>query len=134
MRFSLLPLCMVVVGLVGCTTQYKPVEPFPEKSQTLHQEKGRKTVHRVTPVQLYTNPADLINKPFRDLGEVSGEDCQANAQSSPPNLNTARKRMQVKASSLKANAVLVHQCEVISTNSGCYREAVCQGSALKVSQ
>jgi len=125
---------MMIIGLAGCTTPYKPVEPFPDKGLSQNQEKVRKPVHRATPVQLYTDATDLINKPFRDLGEVSGEDCQVNAQSSPPNLNTARKRMQIKASSLKANAILVHQCEVISTNSGCYREAVCQGSALKVTQ
>ncbi|MBT0720175.1 Rcs stress response system protein RcsF [Tatumella sp. TA1] len=134
MRLRLLPLCMIIVGIAGCATKYKPVEPFPKKNQAQTEEKVRKPIHRATPVQLYTNPTDLINKPFRDLGEVSGEDCQASAQSSPPNLNTARKRMQMKASNLKANAILVHQCEVIATNAGCYREAVCQGSALKITQ
>ncbi|WP_241622515.1 Rcs stress response system protein RcsF [Rosenbergiella australiborealis] len=133
MRVRLLPLCMVIVGLTGCTTAYKPVEPFPEKNLTQNHDRVHK-MHRASSLQLYTDPAELINKPFRDLGEVSGEDCQASIQNSPANLSIARKRMQLKAATLKANAILVHQCEVITTNSVCYREAVCQGSALKVTQ
>ncbi len=134
MRLRLLPLCFVVIGLSGCATEYKPVKPFPEKVLSQRTEKSRKTSHRTAPVQLYTNPTDLINKPFRDLGEVSGSDCQVSNQDSPANINTARKRIQLKASDLKANAILVHQCETITSNAGCYREAVCQGSALKITQ
>jgi RcsF protein len=36
-------------------------------------------------------------KPFRELGEVTGESCQASNQDSPPNIPTARKRMQINA-------------------------------------
>ncbi|MDI5829626.1 Rcs stress response system protein RcsF, partial [Salmonella enterica subsp. enterica serovar Kentucky] len=32
---------------------------------------------RAAPVRIYTNAEDLVGKPFRDLGEVSGESCQA---------------------------------------------------------
>ena len=81
---------------------------------------------------MYTDAADLVSKPFRDLGEVSAEDCQMSNQSSPPNIATARKRMQIKAAQMKANAVLLHKCEIVSSTPGCYRQAVCQGSALKV--
>ncbi|WP_312059101.1 Rcs stress response system protein RcsF, partial [Pantoea septica] len=35
---------------------------------------------------------------------------------------------------LNANAVLLHQCEIVSCTPGCYRQAICQGSALKVNQ
>jgi RcsF protein len=76
---------------------------------------------------------NLIGKPFRDLGEVSGDSCQATNQDSPPNIPTARKRMQINASKMKANAVLLHSCEVTSGTPGCYRQAVCVGSALNVS-
>lgn len=134
MRVVLLPLCLVAVGLSGCTTRYKPVEPFPKKPLSQHSANTHKNPHRSAPVQLYTDPAALINKPFRDLGEVSGADCQATRQDSPANINTARKRMQLKAANIKANAILVHQCEVITSNSGCYRQAVCQGSALNITQ
>jgi len=74
-----------------------------------------------------------VSKPFRDLGEVYGDDCQSSSQDSPPNLATARKRMQIRASGMKANAVLVHKCEIVTGAQGCYRQAICQGSALKVS-
>ncbi|VTR61606.1 outer membrane lipoprotein [Serratia fonticola] len=59
------------------------------------------------PVKLYKSAEELVGKPFRDLGEVSGESCQTTVQDSPPNLNTARKRMQTRASYMKANAVLL---------------------------
>ncbi|CBY28399.1 protein RcsF [Yersinia enterocolitica subsp. palearctica Y11] len=41
--------------------------------------------------------------------------------------------MQTRASYMKANAVLLHQCEILSAVPGCYQQAVCQGSALNVS-
>jgi uncharacterized protein YbjQ (UPF0145 family) len=46
-----------------------------------------------------------VGKPFRELGEVTGESCQASNQDSPPNIPTARKRMQINAAKMKANAV-----------------------------
>ncbi|WP_034949575.1 Rcs stress response system protein RcsF [Erwinia oleae] len=129
-----LPLCLLALSLTGCSLlhkPYKPVEPFKPTPQT---ELTRvKPTPRPAMVKLYTDAGDLVSKPFRDLGEVYGEDCQASAQNSPPNINTARKRMQIRASSMKANAVLLHHCEVVSSAQGCYRQAVCQGSALKVS-
>ncbi|MFO5515067.1 Rcs stress response system protein RcsF, partial [Klebsiella pneumoniae] len=54
-------------------------------------------------------------------------------QDSPPNIPTARKRLQINAARMKANAVLLHRCEVTSGTPGCYRQAVCLGSALNVS-
>ena len=61
------------------------------------------------------------------------EPVQASNQDSPPNIPTARKRMQINASKMKANAVLLHSCEVTSGTPGCYRQAVCIGSALNIS-
>ncbi len=87
---------------------------------------------RATPVRIYTNAEELVGKPFRDLGEVSGDSCQASNQDSPPSIPTARKRMQINASKMKANAVLLHSCEVTSGTPGCYRQAVCIGSALNI--
>lgn len=134
MRLHLLPLCLIAIALTGCVTQYKPVEPFPTEKQARHTPAPKKTVRHSSPVKLYTDATELVRKPFRDLGEVSSEDCQRTAQDSPVNMNTARKRLQIKAASLKANAILLHQCEVITTHQGCYRQAICQGSALEISQ
>ena len=128
------PLCLLALSLTGCSLlhkPYKPVEPFkrPAQSQSVHV----KPAPRPAPVKLYSDASDLVSKPFRDLGEVYGEDCQSSRQGSPPNIATARKRMQIRASGMKANAVLLHKCEIVTNSQGCYRQAVCQGSALKVS-
>ncbi|CAH0291275.1 Rcs stress response system protein RcsF [Erwinia aphidicola] len=132
MRF--LPLCLLALTLTGCSLfpkPYEPVKPFPQSTQT--DASQAKPAARPAPVKLYTDAADLVSKPFRDLGEVYGDDCQSSSQDSPPNLATARKRMQIRASAMKANAVLVHKCEIVTAAQGCYRQAICQGSALKVS-
>lgn len=129
-----LPLCLLTLALAGCSTQQTapeptnstpaPVAPAPVKA---------KPAPRPAPVKLYKSAEELIGKPFRDLGEVSGESCQTTVQDSPPNITTARKRMQNRAAHMKANAVLLHDCQVISGVPGCYQQAVCQGSALNVS-
>lgn len=129
MRF--LPLCLLALTLTGCVHEYHPISSAPLHPQS--SEPVRKPAPHPAPVKLYTDATDLLSKPFRDLGEVDGDDCQSSSKDSPPTINTARKRMQVKASYLKANAVLLHKCEIVSGNAGCYRQAICQGSALKVS-
>ena len=111
------------VKQIPCRTRSKhctPAEPAKPKAP------------RATPVRIYTNAEELVGKPFRDLGEVSGDSCQASNQDSPPSIPTARKRMQINASKMKANAVLLHSCEVTSGTPGCYRQAVCIGSALNI--
>ncbi|MCP1438243.1 RcsF protein [Erwinia persicina] len=128
------PLCLLALSLTGCSLlhkPYKPVEPFKQPAQT--EPVRSKPAPRPAPVKLYSDASDLVSKPFRDLGEVYGEDCQSSRQSSPPAIATARKRMQIRASAMKANAVLLHKCEIVTNSQGCYRQAVCQGSALKVS-
>ena len=129
----LFPLCVFALMLTGCSVHHELPARQP-LSSAKHSEPARnKYAHRATSVQIYTSPTELLSKPFRDLGEVSGEDCQSGSQDSPANINTARKRMQIKASELKANAVLLHQCAIVTTTAGCYRQALCQGSALQVS-
>lgn len=129
----LFPLCVFAFMLTGCSVHHQTPAPHQPllPARATEPSHSRPVYH---PVQIYTSATQLVNKPFKDEGEVSGEDCQATAQSSPANINTARKRMQIKASELKANAVLLHQCTVVTTSEGCYRQAICQGSALQVSQ
>ena len=130
-----LPVCLLALMLSGCSMLSRsPVEPVqstvtpPAKS-----EPAKPKATRPAPVRIYTNATELVGKPFRELGEVTGESCQASNQDSPPNIPTARKRMQVNAAKMQANAVLLHRCEVTSGTPGCYRQAVCFGSALNVS-
>ncbi|MFP1496603.1 Rcs stress response system protein RcsF [Escherichia coli] len=73
----------------------------------------------------------ISRKPFCDLGEVSGDSCQASNQdfrrafTGPADADECLGKM-------KANAVLLHSCEVTSGTLGCYRQAVCIGSALNI--
>ncbi|PKH22823.1 Rcs stress response system protein RcsF [Enterobacterales bacterium CwR94] len=129
-----LPLCLMALLLAGCTLRESPTATDRTTTQSPSPSTApAKPAPRAAPVKIYTSAEDLVSKPFRDLGAVSGEDCQTSNQDSPPNIATARKRLQIRASGMKANAVLVHSCEIVSSTPGCYRQAVCQGSALKVS-
>ncbi|MFZ3389939.1 Rcs stress response system protein RcsF [Buttiauxella gaviniae] len=129
-----LPICLLAVMLSGCTMLSRsPVEPVKSTATTPVPEPVKPKPVRPVPVRIYTNAEELVGKPFRDLGEVSGDSCQVSNQDSPPNIPTARKRLQVNASKMKANAVLLHSCDVTSGTPGCYRQAVCVGSALNVS-
>ncbi|WP_435955134.1 Rcs stress response system protein RcsF [Dryocola sp. BD626] len=129
-----LPICLLAVMLSGCSMlDRSPVQPVQSTAVPAKTEPAKAKAPRPAPVRIYTKAEDLIGSPFRDLGEVSGESCQASNQDSPPNIPTARKRMQINASKMKANAVLLHSCDVTSGTPGCYRQAVCVGSALNVS-
>ncbi|OAT14853.1 RcsF family protein [Buttiauxella noackiae ATCC 51607] len=129
-----LPICLLAVMLSGCTMLSRsPVEPVKSTATAPAPDPAKPKAPRPAPVRIYTNAEELVGKPFRDLGEVSGDSCQVSNQDSPPNIPTARKRLQVNASKMKANAVLLHSCDVTSGTPGCYRQAVCVGSALNVS-
>ncbi|WP_410013740.1 Rcs stress response system protein RcsF [Sodalis sp. C49] len=133
-----LPGCILVLSLTGCawvhtppsstTTQAAPVSPF-KSAPPAH-----KAPARPQPAKLYKSAEELVGKPFRDLGEVYGSTCQVSLQDPPPSLPAARKEMQMRAAYMKGNAVLLHQCETVRAVAGCYQQAVCQGTALKVSQ
>ena len=123
---------MAVVGSVLWQAVQSAMVPV-EVAAKGPQEPAKPKAPRPAPVRIITKADDLVGKPFRELGEVSGESCQATNQDSPPNIPTARKRMQINAAKMKANAVLLHSCEVTSGTPGCYRQAVCLGSALDVS-
>lgn len=128
-----LPICLVALMLSGCSMLSRsPVEPVQSTAPQPKAEPAKPKAPRATPVRIYTNAEELVGKPFRDLGEVSGDSCQASNQDSPPSIPTARKRMQINASKMKANAVLLHSCEVTNGTPGCYRQAVCIGSALNI--
>ncbi len=130
-----LPICLLAVMLSGCSVLSRsPVEPVQSTATPPQAQPAKpKSVRTSTPVKLYTDAEALLGKTFRDLGQVSGDSCQASNQDSPASIPTARKRLQINASKMKANAVLVHSCEITSGAPGCYRQAVCLGSALQVS-
>lgn len=129
-----LPICLLALMLSGCSMLSRsPVEPAQSTATPpVKSEPSKPRATRPAPVRIYTDASELVGKPFRDLGEVSGESCRASNQDSPPNIPTARKRLQINAARMKANAVLLHRCEVTSGTPCCYRQAVCPGSALNV--
>ncbi|MCL2896389.1 Rcs stress response system protein RcsF [Brenneria tiliae] len=129
-----LPLVLLAMSLTGCSLLQKSPAPAPQPAESKVEPVAKpKPVPRPAPAVLYKSAEELVGKPFRDLGEVSGSSCQVSAQDAPPNIANARRRMQNRAAEIKANAVLLHECQVISGVAGCYRQAVCQGTALRVS-
>ncbi len=115
-----LPICLLALMLSGCSMLSRsPVEPAQSTATPpVKSEPSKPRATRPAPVRIYTDASELVGKPFRDLGEVSGESCQASNQDSPPNIPTARKRLQINAARMKANAVLLHRCEVTSGTPG----------------
>lgn len=110
-----LPICLLALMLSGCSMLSRsPVEPVKSTATPPKAEPAKPKAPRAAPVRIITKADELVGKPFRELGEVSGESCRATNQDSPPNIPTARKRMQINASKMKANAVLLHSCEVTS--------------------
>ncbi|WP_445495012.1 Rcs stress response system protein RcsF [Photorhabdus sp. SF281] len=89
--------------------------------------------HSSLSVKLYTKSEELLGVPFKDLGIVSGQSCRGSLQDPPANLTVARNQMITKAAYLDADAVLLHRCEILS-GQGCYQIAICEGSALLITQ
>ncbi len=135
-----LPVFILVLSLTGCSWLHTPTEtrttsaapasgnPFKNAPAT------HKSRPSASPAKLYKNAEELVGKPFRDLGEVYGSTCQVNLQDPPPSISSARRNMQLRAAGMKGNAVLLHKCEMVRAVAGCYQQAVCQGTALSVSQ
>ncbi|MDX5628881.1 MULTISPECIES: Rcs stress response system protein RcsF [unclassified Brenneria] len=131
-----LPLILLAMSLTGCSLLQKPSAPKHHPTSEAKVEptaKPKPTTRPLAPAVLYKSAEELVGSPFRDMGEVSGSSCQVSAQDAPPNIANARRRMQNRATAIRANAVLLHDCQIISGVAGCYRQAVCQGTALQVS-
>ncbi|ACS84685.1 Rcs stress response system protein RcsF [Musicola paradisiaca] len=129
------PVLLLALSLTGCSLLHKPAAPAPQPQtpSAVETPPQPKPAPHPAPAVLYKSAEELVGKPFRDMGEVSGSSCQASAQDAPPSIPSAKKKMQSRAASMKANAVLLHDCQIVSNVAGCYRQAICQGSALKVS-
>ncbi|EIC83085.1 Rcs stress response system protein RcsF [Serratia sp. M24T3] len=130
-----LPLCLLALLLAGCSATHRTQPIFNEHPtyEPSQPAKPKPVTTRPAAIKLYKDPGALVGTPFRDLGEVSGESCQVNAHDAQPSISNARRRMLNHAATMKANAVLLHQCQIVSDVAGCHQQAVCQGSALNVS-
>ncbi len=130
-----IPLVFLALSLTGCSLLQPKTVPAPQPTiePAVEAPAKPKPVQRPATAVLYNNAEELVGKPFRDMGEVSGSVCQASVQDTPATVANARRRMQTRATAMRANAVLVHNCQVVSGVAGCYRQAICEGTALKIS-
>ncbi|OTA19725.1 membrane protein [Xenorhabdus beddingii] len=123
-----LPICFMALFMAGCTSLSTQFDKFSTSDAKLKQQSVKKN-KAPSYVRLYTKTDELLGLPFKDLGIVAGESCRSTLQDPPANIATARQNMLAKAGSLNANAVLLHQCAILS-GQGCYQIAICEGSAL----
>ncbi|CAK9884035.1 MAG: Outer membrane lipoprotein RcsF [Candidatus Erwinia impunctatus] len=128
-------LCSLLVSLLltGCLGKHVDKPESVTQGDTRPREQ-KEQISYTPSVRLFTNTSELASLPFHDLGQVHGDDCQSSMQDAMPSIPAARKKMLARAAAKKANAVLLHQCEVMHNSQGCYRQAICQGTALKVMQ
>ncbi|NHB92475.1 Rcs stress response system protein RcsF [Photorhabdus cinerea] len=132
MRRLLVPL--LVLFIAGCSMQQTTLTDSSQLSDMRLKKlpTGEKTNHSLS-VKLYTKSEELLGTPFKDLGIVTGQSCRSSLQDPPANITIARNQMIMKATHLNANAILLHQCEMLS-GQGCYQIAICEGSALLITQ
>ncbi|MBG6245715.1 Rcs stress response system protein RcsF [Candidatus Symbiopectobacterium sp. 'North America'] len=130
-----IPLVFLALSLTGCSLLQPKTAPAPQPviEPAVEAPAKAKPAPRPATAVLYNNAEELVGKPFRDMGEVSGSVCQASVQDTPATVANARRRLQTRATAMRANAVLVHNCQVVSGVAGCYRQAICEGTALKIS-
>lgn len=136
MHMRLLLLGIIALFMTGCSMQKssdvdqskftdmrlnKPGQPQKPRQQTLPS------------VRVVEKTEDLLGAPFKDLGIVSGESCRQTLQDPPASMPIAKKRMATKAAYKNANAVLLHECQIV-TGLGCYQSAICEGTALLITQ
>ncbi|MDR5616470.1 Rcs stress response system protein RcsF [Arsenophonus sp.] len=125
-------LCCLTLCISGCNV-LSPAE-YNKPDNSLKNPKNiikKKSPHKRSVVKIIDKTEVLLGKPFKDLGIVSGISCQPNRQDPSVSIPVAKKNMLKKASSLGANSVLLHRCEIISTPD-CYQTAICEGSALNI--
>lgn len=128
---------IMALFITGCSTPEPPSEIDQSQFTDMRlnkpaQPQKPKPQPRV-PARVVEQPEDLLGAPFKDLGIVAGQSCRKREQDPPASIPMAKKRMAAKATAKSANAVLLHQCQIIS-DSSCYESAVCEGTALLITQ
>ncbi|UNH24716.1 Rcs stress response system protein RcsF [Moellerella wisconsensis] len=126
-------LALTALSLSGCgINQYIHKNSQPDfTDMKLTKPQARVAIPKSPTVKLFSSPDELLGKPFKDLGVVSGQTCRETVQSPPTNIKLAQIQMLNKAAYIAADAVLLHQCQTMSA-AGCYQAAICEGSALQI--
>ena len=110
-----LPICLLALMLSGCSMLSRsPVEPA---QSTATRQLNLSRANRAPPARpqyVFTpmRQSWLVNRSAIWVKYLASP--AASNQDSPPNIPTARKRLQINAARMKANAVLLHRCEVTS--------------------
>ncbi len=110
---KLLPLLLAATFLTGCVSY----GPDPDNRQANY-------------VKIYKK-AELVGLNYQVRGVVSGLSCQSLEMDRPASISLAREKMQLDAGRL-GNGVILDKCETIYGLSGCYKAAVCEGTAIEV--
>ncbi len=71
-----LPICLVALMLSGCSMLSRSCRTR-SKHCTQPAEPAKPKAPRAHAGRIYTNAEELVGKPFRDLGEVGSDSCQA---------------------------------------------------------
>lgn len=131
----ILPFSLMVFLLSGCSVSNTiPTDITHSSCKKTSSETMKLISTSLVRFNIFSSTEDLNGRRFQYIGEVVGESCQVSNQDSPPNISIARKLLQINSEKMNANAVLLHRCEVVSWAVGCYRQAMCVGSALNVSE
>ncbi|SFN46090.1 RcsF protein [Xenorhabdus japonica] len=109
----MLAICFMALFIAGCTSLPTQSDKLDMPDSKLKHQSVKKN-KAASYVRLYTKPDELSGLPFKELGIVAGESCRSTLQDSPASIATARQKMLAKASYLNANAVLLHQCAILS--------------------
>lgn len=96
---------------------------------TVNERSNQKMFHAVN---FYQTADELAGLSYHKLGSISGSSCQLTQQDRPVTINDARNDLKARASRSQGNAVLAGHCDIMSSSSGCYRLAVCEGTLLQV--
>lgn len=131
MRLLLLTLATFVLAGCGINQYTSPGQNKGFSSMKLSKPVPSVAKKDTANVKLMNSPEELLGMPFKDLGVVSGESCRESVQSPPANLSSAKNSMLTQAAYIAADAVLLHQCQTM-TSPGCYQATICEGSALQI--
>ena len=92
---------------------------------------------KASDVKVYQG-SEQPNGPYRVIGLVEGESCQALANDVPASHGEARTQARRKAADLKANGIIIKKCALLPTDKakgksdqGCYSKVICIAQAIK---
>ncbi|MDO2949374.1 Rcs stress response system protein RcsF [Aeromonas simiae] len=84
-------------------------------------------------VELYQQ-SQLADLNYLYLGTVEGQSCQEKSDQPVPSAATARTEARTKVADMGGNGLVLDKCSELTGTSGCLKQIVCYGQALKVAE